>query len=168
MTQHALDEVNAALAKQRECEGAQAPSFRPSAQGALRADELIATEYLLRIGDQRCQCGEVYRHHELLLVYTHPQWTATTKFRKLVPVERRTMPDLKVGTSFLQTKHIPLCISCVADVAQPEPRAQCSDRDWAKALADEARERRAAALRAAERRPSADTTPKVNIRKLEF
>jgi hypothetical protein len=141
-----------------------AERFAPSAQVALKADELIPTEYLLRIGDQRCDCGEVYRHHELLLVYTHPSLTATTKFRKLVPIERRTMPDLKVGTSFLQEKRIPLCVACLGDVRQPAPRPSCSDKEWAEALAREARER-AVKQRA---RPVTPPAPKVDIRKLEF
>jgi hypothetical protein len=169
---NAIDALRAHVAREtgrpatgEQSEGASAPSFRPSAQGSLKAEDLYPTEYLLRIGDQQCDCGEVYRHHELLLVYTHPSWTGSTKFRKLVPVDRRTMPDLKVGTSFLQTKHIPLCISCVADVRQPAPRAQCSDREWAEAIAAESRARRAAVASPRKAEPAA---PKVDIRKLSF
>ncbi len=143
----------------------QTPTFRPSAAGSLKASDLIPYEYLLRIGDQRCDCGEVYRYHELFLVYVHPSLTASTKFRKLEPVERRTRPDLKVGVSHLQPKRIPLCISCMADVQQPEPRPQCSDRDWAEALAQEARLRRTTTTPKPDARPQA---PKVDIKKLEF
>lgn len=139
--------------------------FKPSAQGTLKMSDLVAYEYLLRIGDQRCDCGEVYRHHELLLVYVHPQWTSSTKFRKLVPVERRERPDLKVGTSFLQPKRIPLCIACMADVQQPEPRPMCSDRDWAESLAREAKETRNAR---ASSRPVEAPKPKIDISKLEY
>lgn len=139
------------------------PTFRPSAQGTLKADELVPFEYLLRIGDQRCDCGEVYRHHELLLVYVHPQWTSSTKFRKLVPVERRDRPDLKVGTSFLQEKRIPICVACLGDVRQPAPRPICSDKQWAEALARETRAR--VAPRPANSKPAA---PKIDIKKLEF
>lgn len=139
--------------------------FRPSAQGTLKMEDLIPFEYLLRIGDQRCACGEVYRHHELLLVYVHPEWTCSTKFRKLVPVERRDRPDLKVGTSFLQEKRIPLCVACLGDVQQPAPRPTVSDADWAKALQHEMELRKAATKPAA---PRADYKPKVDIKKLEF
>lgn len=136
--------------------------FKPTSTGTLKMSDLVAHEYLLRIGDQRCDCGEVYRHHELLLVYVHPQWTGSTKFRKLVPVERRERPDLKVGTSFLQPKRIPLCIACMADVRQPEPRPMCSDRDWAESLARETREARASS------RPATPAKPKIDIDKLDY
>ncbi len=137
--------------------------FKPSAAGTLRAEDLIAHEYLLAIRQQTCDCGAEFTFNELSLVYVHPQWTATTKFRKIVPVERRTRPDLKVGVARMPARRIPVCAKCHDQIAQPAPRPVVTDKQWANALAEEAR-----AARANSRPTTAPAKPKVDIFKLEL